>query len=154
MAFDQSIADRICLRLMNGESLRSICSDEGMPARSSVHEWLIENQQFADQYARAREVQADTYADEIVDISDDGSNDYMTRTIGETEAEVVNPEAIQRSKLRVEARKWVAAKLRPKKYGDAQLVKLGDADGNSLDLAAVIAMRRRQAIEGRGGDES
>jgi hypothetical protein len=121
--FDQAIADVICDRLTNGESLRSIALDDAMPAASTVYKWLSQNEQFADQYAHAREAQADTLADEIVDIADDGSNDWMERELesGKT-IEVVNAEHIARSRLRVDARKWVAAKLKPKKYGDRQLI--------------------------------
>jgi hypothetical protein len=117
--FDQAIADVICDRLTNGESLRNIALDDAMPAASTVYKWLSQNEQFAEQYAHAREAQADTLADEIVDIADDGSNDWMERELesGKT-IEVVNAEHIARSRLRVDARKWVAAKLKPKKYGD------------------------------------
>ena len=67
------------------------------------------------QYARAREEQAETYADEIVAIADDGRNDTY---IDENGNERVNQDVVARSRLRVEARKWVASKLKPKKYGD------------------------------------
>lgn len=122
--FDQQTADEICDRLTNGESLRRITLGDDMPASSTVFKWLIQQPNFAEQYARAREAQADTLADEIVDIADDGSNDFMG------EDEKYNGDAVARSKLRVDARKWVAAKLKPKKYGDRQL--LGSDPENPL----------------------
>lgn len=70
------------------------------------------------QYTRAKEESADAMADEILDIADDGSNDYMTVTYGEEEREVINHEALQRSKLRVDTRKFLMAKMKPKRYGD------------------------------------
>ena len=144
--FTEATADLICDRLIDGESLRSICGDEAMPAKSTVMKWLTRNQTFADQYAHAREAQADTLADEICDIADDGSNDWMERRREDGSVdEVVNHEHITRSKLRVDARKWVAAKMKPKKYGE--LLKLGNADGSNLDLAAGVDAARSRIVD-------
>ena len=115
-SFTQETADEICNRLVRGKSLRKICLADDMPDPSTVFRWLSQNESFREQYAHAREAQADTYADEIVDIADDGTNDFMAA--GEGDDLRYNGDAVQRSKLRVEARKWVAAKLKPKKYGD------------------------------------
>jgi hypothetical protein len=109
----------ICERLGLGESLREICADETMPDKSTVMRWLARHQEFRDQYARARETQADYYAEEIIEISDDGTNDWMERKRpdGSTE-EVENKEVLNRSRLRVDTRKWLMARMAPKKYGD------------------------------------
>lgn len=119
--FSQTTADAICDKLVEGKSLRSILLADDMPASSTVFKWLKQNPDFAEQYAHARDAQADTLADEILDIADDGTNDWMD---DQEEAGGVryNGDAVQRSKLRVDARKWVAAKLKPKKYGDRQLI--------------------------------
>jgi hypothetical protein len=100
---------------------------------------LGNNKDFREQYARARDAQADTLADEIIDIADDGSNDWMERELesGKT-IEVVNAEHISRSKLRVDARKWVAAKLKPKKYGDKTL--LGSDPENPLPPGFIVSL--------------
>lgn len=118
--FAQAKADLICERIADGESLRSICFDEEMPSKSTVCRWLGEYPSFQDQYARAREIQADSLFDEIIDIADDGSNDWMERknSDGENVGWQENGEALRRSVLRVDARKWMAGKLRPKKYGE------------------------------------
>lgn len=116
--FSQETADSICERIADGESLRNICADEAMPARSTVFKWLSEAQAFADQYARAREAQADAIFDDILEIADDGTNDWMVRNGQDDAGWTANGEHIQRSRLRVDARKWAASKLRPKKYGD------------------------------------
>jgi hypothetical protein len=89
-----------------------------MPGKATVFRWLGANEEFRDQYARAREAQAEALADEIIDIADDGHNDWMERNQGDAAGWVQNGEAMQRSRLRVDARKWVASKLLPKKYGD------------------------------------
>lgn len=114
--FTQEIADEICEGLIEGKSLRSICLRDDMPSAGTVCRWLGDSQTFREQYERARDAQADTLADEIIDIADDGSNDFMG------DDEKYNGDAVARSKLRVDARKWVAAKLKPKKYGDKQLI--------------------------------
>lgn len=118
MKFSEAIADAICERLADGESLRTICSDEGMPSKTTVFRWLAANEQFRDQYARAREAQADAIFDDILSIADDGRNDWMQKNFGEETRWVENGEAMRRSALRIDARKWMAGKLRPKKYGD------------------------------------
>lgn len=113
--FTQDTADLICERIADGASLRSICLKDDMPSKSTVFKWLGQQKTFADQYACAMEARADVLADEIIDIADDGSNDFMG------EDEKYNGDAVARSKLRVDARKWVASKLKPKKYGDRTL---------------------------------
>lgn len=112
--YSKEIADAICERLSEGESLRAICRDEDMPNKATVFRWLFERSAFSDQYAHAREAQADAMADEILDIADDGSNDTYEADGGTR----TNTDVIARSKLRVDARKWLASKMAPKKYGD------------------------------------
>jgi hypothetical protein len=104
----QEICDLICDGIADGQSLRSICAAEAMPNKSTVFRWLAADEAFRDQYARAREAQADALFDDILDIADDGTNDYMTKTNADgSEYEAFNAEHIQRSKLRVDARKWM-----------------------------------------------
>jgi hypothetical protein len=112
--YTPEIAAVICERLVEGQSLRSICKADDMPAIRAVFQWLTKHEAFAQQYAHARELQADTFADEITDIADDGSRDYIATEAGR----VVDHDHIARARLRVDARKWIAAKLKPKKYGD------------------------------------
>lgn len=117
--YTEEIGILICQRIADGESLRKICKDDDMPARSTVFRWLVHEDGFSDRYTRARELQADAIFDEILDISDDGRNDYMESSDDEGGiAYKLNGEHIQRSRLRVDARKWMAGKLRPKKYGE------------------------------------
>lgn len=138
-SFTQEVADLICERIADGESLRAICTGDDYPDKATVFRWLNENEDFRDQYARAREAQADAVFDDILTIADDGRNDWMERhnADGENIGWQVNGEALRRSQLRVDARKWMAGKLKPKKYGDkidvnhegsvtVQLVRFGD----------------------------
>ena len=108
LEFNEAVADAICERLADGESLRSICRDDEMPAKSTVFKWLGLIPAFADQYARARETQADSLADDIVDIADDKKLEPNDK------------------RVRIDARKWLAGKLRPKAYGDKVAVVGGD----------------------------
>ncbi|TIX18505.1 MAG: terminase small subunit protein [Mesorhizobium sp.] len=131
--FTQEIADAICEQLADGKSLRSICLADDMPDRVTVHRWLLDpaREAFCNQYTRAREMQADTHVDEMQDIADDGSNDYITKTNADGSTyEQVNSEHIQRSRLRIDTRKWVAERMKPKKYGSK--VALTDGDGGPL----------------------
>jgi hypothetical protein len=93
-------AAKICAWLADGKSLRAYCRQADTPSRETVCKWLSENRDFADRYARAREVQADAIVDEILDIADDSTLDPNDR------------------RVKIDARKWIAGKLRPKVYGD------------------------------------
>ena len=119
-SFTQEKADAICERLSDGESLRSICRDDDQPATTTVLRWLRDNEPFRIQYAYARDLQADAIFDEMLEIADDGNNDWMEKLSkdGQSVGWVLNGEAVQRSKLRIDSRKWIASKLNPKKYGD------------------------------------
>lgn len=134
--FSEVVAVRVCGLIAEGYSLRQIEKIDGMPSKSGVLKWLLEGEAykaaeqgehpkavFVDQYARAREVQADSLADEILHIADDSQFDVARDEDGN---EIVNMNHIQRDRLRVDARKWLAGKLRPKKYGDKQIVEGGD----------------------------
>lgn len=116
--YTDDCAREICLRLMDGESLVSICADENMPARSTVYLWLHDHVEFSDRYARAREVQATTFFDEVHQISDNTMLGEKRTIKADGSIEVTQADMIEHRRLRVDARKWMAAKLAPKKYGD------------------------------------
>lgn len=123
--FNVQVGDDICERLADGESLRSICRDEGMPGKATVFRWLQKHESFRDQYTRARESQADALFDEILDIADEqctmvrASKHGSRDDDGDGNTEVVyDTVAVQRNRLRIDARKWMAGKMRPKVYGD------------------------------------
>lgn len=132
--YTEEIALRICERLADGESLKAMCEDEDMPSKSTVFKWLAENSTFSDMYARAREAQADALFDDVLSIADDGRNDWMEKNFGEETRWVENGEALRRSQLRIDARKWMAGKLRPKKYGE----KLELEHGGQVALVPTI----------------
>lgn len=141
-AFTEDMALAICGRLADGETLREICRDESMPSRTTVFRWLAVNSAFRDQYALAREIQADLWADELVEIADDGSNDWITRN----GIEVVDHEHVTRSKLRVDARKWLMSKAAPKKYGDRVALEHAGPGGGPIQTITT-AMTAKEAAE-------
>ncbi|MCT0100404.1 DNA packaging protein [Proteus mirabilis] len=128
------VAEDICKLLMEGESLRSICKRPGMPAIRTVMYWLQRHDDFMQQYARAREIQAELLAEEIIEIADDSSGDVIVDDDGK---EQTNHERVARSRLRVDARKWYASKLAPKRYGDRiqheQKITITDLTDEELD---------------------
>lgn len=97
--YSEDLVGEICERIGEGESLRSICRDEKMPDLRNAMRWLVVREDFRLQYERAREIQADSFVDDIVRIADTETDPNVAR-------------------VRIDARKWVAGKQRPKKYGE------------------------------------
>jgi len=98
--------DRICAWIAEGKSLRSYSRATGRDL-TTIYRWLRERGDFHKRYARAHDDRADTLADEMVDIADEAASGTM--------------EEIQAARLRVDTRKWIAAKLKPTKWGDIQV---------------------------------
>lgn len=115
--FSPEVCDAICEDIADGVSLREACRKEGRPSKTSFLRWLGEPERGAlrDQYARAREAQADHYADAIIDIVD-------------------NDPDPTRARVRMDGRKWVASKLLPKKYGDKVLNEHAGPGGEPLTI--------------------
>lgn len=125
-------ANEVCALIADGYSLRQIAALDGMPDKRTILRWLDAHEEFRPQYAYAREAQAEHFADEILEIADDGTNDWTERQQGEDKITVVDHEHISRSKLRVDARKWLMSKMAPKKYGDKITQEVTGKDGAPL----------------------
>jgi hypothetical protein len=111
---------KIILELISeGWSLLAIGRLEGFPSRNTLREWLAEDPEFQAQYARAYELSADVLVEEALEIADDNSDDWVDKYNGKGEVigRRVDPEAVARSKLRIDTRFWVAGRRKPKKYG-------------------------------------
>lgn len=151
--YTPELAAQICHALASGFSLNEICQADDMPDEVTVRGWALDDREgFAAKYARAREIQAHRWADEIIDIGDDGRNDWVLRQNPDTGREyfVLNGEHIQRSKQRCENRKWLLSKLLPKQFGD-KLELTGDAlnklpaqDIENKLAALMAAVEKRQ----------
>lgn len=143
VGYSEKIVEDICDRVACGESLNKICASEGMPHRRTVMRWLIDHEEFKRRYDVAKDMQADALVDEVLEIADDGSKDWKTVTTrGGNEEKVVDNEAVQRSRLRVDARKWLAGVLKPRKYGDKTQLELS-SDPNKpvvvVDRIEIVA---------------
>jgi Bacteriophage Sf6, terminase small subunit-like len=75
--YSAEVADTICARLVEGESLRAICSDAGMPARATVFRWIARHKEFRDWYISARDFQAEGLGEEMIEIVRDTSGDDL-----------------------------------------------------------------------------
>jgi hypothetical protein len=139
-SYTKAKADEIITRVMGGEGLRSITKDEHMPSLQTVFTWLgkSEHAEFLERYADARGIQADVMAEEILDISDDGLNDYVTkeRNNGD-EYTALDSEHVQRSKLRVDTRKWLMARLNAPKYGDKISTEHSGPGGGPVQMQTI-----------------
>lgn len=130
-SYSADIADHIVERLIEGDSLRTICAADAMPNRSTVLRWLDDDPDFAARYARAREMQGDFMDDLILEA-----------------ANTTTPENAAAARVKIDAYKWRASKLKAKVYGDSTTLKHADADGEKLDLDPVARATRIAAIFG------
>jgi hypothetical protein len=132
--YTPEIADAICERLAAGESLLSICTGDEYPAESTVRGWALDDREgFAAKYARAREMQADRHAEQIVDIAD-------------------TEEDPQKARNRMDARKWFAAKVAPKKYGERTTLEHTDPAGNNPFASLMEAVAANGRPRPQAGD--
>lgn len=145
--YKQETADTICERLADGESLRAICRDNDMPSKATVFRWLGLHEEFSDQYARARETQADSLFDDVLEIADDARNDWMEKNGDGDNGWQVNGEHVQRTRLRIDARKWMAGKLRPKVYGEKSQLEHTSPDGTMTPKALDLSQLPTETLE-------
>lgn len=116
-------AEDICAHLANGGLLIEWCRREGNPSVATVYRWMEAHKDFREAYARAREVGLHVMAEEVIAVSDDNSGDWRKDDKGN---DIVDHEHVQRSRLRVDSRKWLTSKLLARQYGDK--VQVGGAE--------------------------
>jgi hypothetical protein len=135
--FNKSVARLILEETENGKSLDEMCQDHpDLPSEATIRRWIENNLEgFRDNYARAKAAMAEHMAEEILAIADDGRNDWMTIQRGGVEVEVENHEVVNRSKLRIDTRKWLLSKLLPKKYGETIKQEHSGPDGGPLTIS-------------------
>jgi hypothetical protein len=130
--YTQEMADIICNRVANGESLNTICNEENLPCRMTIYRWLRAHSEFSDNYARAREDQADWFADQIVEIADTEPDANIAR-------------------VRIDARKWVASKLKSKNYGDKAQMELTGKDGAPITPVINVSIGPESSSSSEAG---
>ena len=140
--YTAALGERICALLRDGLTLNQVCKLEGMPREASVREWAANpDHPITSNYARSREIGYQKMADELIEISDDATNDWIERTRDDgSTVEVVNHEHIQRSRLRVDTRKWLLSKALPKMYGDK--VAVTGAEGGPVQIVVQSGVPR------------
>lgn len=147
------IFDYVLHQLATGRTMRSICREPDMPAASTVMDYVMAcGPADRERYTRARNHSIESLADEILDLADDATGDFVDRETrdGRTER-VLNIENVHRSRLRVEARKWLIGKLKPEKYGDkTQLDVRANIQISPADTISILELaRRKQFIDQR-----
>jgi hypothetical protein len=147
--YTEQLGNEICEWLSVGKSLTSYCKQDGNPSYPTIMRWLWKGskwyrERFFKSYMEAREQQAQCLVDSIIDISDDGTNDFMELEDKNGKKFIkVDQEHIQRSRLRVEARKWIAAHLLPRVYGDSQQIKLTDDNGGPVTMNIIYESKQQ-----------
>ncbi len=136
-SFTEEMGDVICSEIADGKSLRTICAPEDRPSIQTIFNWLRTQPLFFEQYARACEERSEALVEDMLEIADDSSDDFMERQENGKASILADHDHINRSRLRVDTRKWIASKLKPKKYGDAVLNKFADPDGNALKITVT-----------------
>lgn len=141
--YTNKLADKICKMIAQGQSVRSICAKKDMISMQTFFRWLRENDKFSEQYARACEERSYMHAEEILEIADDARNDYMEKLddSGNLLGYTLNGEHVQRSRLRIDTRKWLMAKQNPKVYGD----KL-DMTTNGNDIGVTLSASQAEQL--------
>jgi hypothetical protein len=146
-SYTPKLALEICQLIANGESLRSIVKRDGMPCRATVQTWCLEHPEFAAKYEVAQSLRADQLFDECLEIADDSSHDTVTKIGKDGEPyDAPNTEHINRSRLRVDTRKWVCGRMSPKKYGDRAVLEHGGLDGKPIEVMAYTDEQRAKAL--------
>lgn len=129
------VEERIISGLCEGTPLRELCRQAGMPGWRAVYNWIAADADFATRVAHARDIGFDAIAEDVLEIADDGTNDYMKRKRKDGSTEnVLDTEHVQRSKLRIETRLKLLACWNPKKYGTKQTVDVGNKEGETLKV--------------------
>lgn len=138
--FTQELADLICERVATHTyGLARLCEMyDDMPDKHTVNQWRFKKPDFSRQYAAAKIAQAELLAEETLDIATDGRNDYMQSLSAEEQGEGwrLNGEHVQRSKLRIDTHKWLAAKLMPKIYGAK--IEVGNSELSKKETAREV----------------
>lgn len=138
--YTQELAEAICRELSQGVSLRSVCRNDWAPDGSTVFRWMREYPEFYKQYEAAKAESADAMAEDCLDISDNQVErplliDGIPFAIDGKIVMVKDQVSVAHAKLRVDTRKWLMAKMKPKKYGE-KLELAGDKD-NPIKYSVV-----------------
>lgn len=133
--YTPELAEEICDAIASdSKGLCRLCKEnDHWPARKNIYQWFKKYPDFRNKYMQAKEHQIEAIVDEVLEIADDTSHDTIIKTDNDGhEKEVCNSEWINRSRLRIDTRKWLAAKLAPKLYGDKQTTEHTVGEGSLM----------------------
>lgn len=129
--YSEELAEKICERIAEGESVRSIALDGEMPNASTIHRWVIQDEQgFCKQYEEAKQIGLEVRAEELEKIAE-------------------TMEDLQRAKLVVDTKKWNMSKIAPKRFGDKSTLVSEDEDGKQVPITGIV-INTPNANEGTG----
>src|ERR1700761_1148494 len=130
-----ALLDAICERLAGGQTGAEVCRDPAMPTWALLCTWRQKDAAFDKRYWVARKQGCEFHADEIITIADDGSNDYVERKLKDGGTRLIwDRESFERSRLRVDARKWTASRILRHLFGERAEVAVSTPDGVQLDV--------------------
>jgi hypothetical protein len=136
-----ALLEAICERIANGQTTSEVVRDETMPTWNVLYRWREQDEDFNRAYTIARQSCCEKWADEIIEIADDASNDYVERVLKNGGTQTVwSRENFERSRLRVDSRKWTASKVLRHVYGEKSEVDLRTPDGVSIDVTTRNAL--------------
>lgn len=141
--YSDELTTLICEKMAEGMSLKSICSGDDMPTLSTIFLWLGKYPAFSDKYEKAYQARADAMFEEMFDIADDGTNDYVDKERPDGSSYTAfDAEHVQRSRLRIDTRKWALARMSPRKYGDKIVQEHTGPDGSALGITVQFVDKK------------
>ena len=134
--YDQQLADQICYRIAAGETLASILQEPNMPTMTSIWTWIRDRPAFALAYNQAQREQMRSWANEIIHLADDSTEDWIKATgkRGQPIKPTLNREHIERTKVRIQARQWLMARFAPEQFSEAVARGEGTTSGGAQAL--------------------
>lgn len=137
--YSKELIEEICNVISSSsKGIKLLCKENShWPNKDTIFTWLKNNKEFSDQYARAKKCQVEFLVDEILEIADDASHDQLINSEGKT---IFNPQAVNRARLKIDTRKWLACKLVPRVYSNHPDEML---DSNPQILQEAMELRAR-----------
>lgn len=144
--YTEELGKEICHKIAcTPRGIHFLCKKyEHWPKPRVIFEWLVKFPLFKEQYLLAKKLQVETLIDEILAIADDSSGDFKVNDKGNL---VPDSEHINRSRLRVDTRKWIASKLVPKLYGDKIQTEVVDNNSKEIDNVRDLVQKCMKRLE-------
>lgn len=136
--YSEKVSQELCDRLIQGKSITAVCDCEDMPAITTVFRWLQDNETFREKYSRARDLQADVFAAQTIDIADEALIGVKTVNSVKDGLKTYTGDNTERSRLMIESRKWTAAKIAPLRYGERIQTQMLDEHGKPARSRVIV----------------